>query len=100
MVVKRIGVLSLGRVMGAIYGGMGLLFGLIFSVVSLLGAAFGAAFQDTGGLESMFGLLFGVGAVILLPLFYGLMGFLAGLLTAALYNLAARFVGGLVLELE
>jgi hypothetical protein len=28
------------------------------------------------------------------------MGFLAGLLTAALYNLAARFVGGLVLELE
>lgn len=99
MVVKRIGVLSLGKVMGAIYGGMGLLFGLIFSFVSLLGLAFGAALQDTGGFESMFGLLFGVGAVVLLPVFYGLMGFLAGLLTAALYNLAARFVGGLELEL-
>ncbi|HEX6199700.1 MAG TPA: hypothetical protein VF150_05500 [Thermoanaerobaculia bacterium] len=100
MIVKRIGVLSLGKVMGTIYGGMGLLFGLIFSFVSLLGAAFGAAFQDGSGLESMFGLVFGVGAVVFLPVFYGLMGFLAGLLTAALYNLAARFVGGLVLELE
>ncbi|HSL84069.1 MAG TPA: hypothetical protein VLF66_14955, partial [Thermoanaerobaculia bacterium] len=65
----------------------------------LLGLAFGAALQDGTGIESMFGLLFGVGAVVLLPIFYGLMGFLAGLLTAALYNLAARVVGGLELEL-
>lgn len=100
MTVKRIGVLSLGKVMGAVYGGMGLLFGLIFSLVSLLGAAFGSAFQDSTGLESLFGLLFGVGAVVLLPIFYGLMGFLAGLLTAAIYNLVARLVGGLELELE
>lgn len=100
MIVKRIGVLSLGKVMATIYGGMGLLFGLIFSFVSLLGLAFGAALQDGSGLESMFGLVFGVGAVVFLPVFYGLMGFLGGLLIAALYNLAARFVGGLVLELE
>jgi len=97
--VRSIRVLSLGKVMGTIYAGMGLLFGLIFSFVSLLGVAFGAALQEGTGFESMFGLLFGVGAVILLPIFYGLMGFLGGLLMAALYNLAARVVGGLELEL-
>lgn len=100
MTVKRIGVLSLGRVMGTIYGGMGLLFGLIFSIVAILGTAFGTAFQEATGADALLGALFGVGAVILLPIFYGLMGFLAGLLMAALYNLAARFVGGLELELE
>jgi hypothetical protein len=44
--------------------------------------------------------LFGVGAVILLPLFYGLMGFLMGMLTAALYNLIAGWLGGVELEVQ
>ena len=100
MTVRRIGVLSLAKVMGTIYGGLGLVFGLVFSFVALLGTAFGTAFEGASGPEALFGVLFGVGAVILLPIFYGLMGFLAGLLVSALYNLAARVVGGLELELE
>jgi len=100
MTVTRIGALSLAKVMGLIYGGMGLLFGLVFSFFAHLGAAFGRAFEGASGPEALFGALFGVGAVIFLPIFYGLMGFLAGLLTAALYNLAARAVGGLELEVE
>ena len=100
MTVKRIGVLSLGKVMGAIYGGFGLLFGVIFSFVAVIGTAFGTAFEGASGAEALLGAVFGIGAVIFLPLFYGLMGFLGGLLMAALYNLAARFVGGLELELE
>lgn len=100
MTVKRIGALSLAKVMGLIYGGLGLLFGLVFSFFALLGAAFGRAFEGASGLEALFGALFGVGAVIFLPIFYGLMGFLAGLLVATLYNFAARVVGGLELEVE
>lgn len=99
MIVRRIGVMSLAKVMGTIYGGLGLVFGLIFSFVALLGAAFGSAFQDATGVEALLGALFGVGAVVFLPLFYGLMGFLGGLLTGGLYNLAARAVGGLELDL-
>lgn len=100
MTVKSIGVLSLAKVMGTIYAGLGLVIGLVFSFFALLGAAFGSALQESTGLEALFGALFGVGAVIVLPMFYGLMGFLGGLLTGALYNLAARAVGGIELEME
>lgn len=100
MTIKHIRVLSLAKVMGIIYGSLGLIFGLIFSFFALLGAAFGSLFQDSHGIEALFGALFGVGAVIALPILYGLMGFIMGLLVSALYNLAARTVGGLELELE
>jgi hypothetical protein len=97
MTLKRIGVLSCGKVMGLLYAVFGLIAGLLLSVLSLLGVAIGAASGDG---EAALGALFGVGAVILLPIVYGLLGFLAGMLVSALYNLAARFTGGLELELR
>lgn len=104
MIVKRIGVLSLGKVLGTIYGTLGLIFGLIFSLVSLLGIAFGAVMDQAGGsgalMGTMFGALFGLGAVVVLPILYGAMGFVLGLLVAAVYNFAARAIGGLELEVE
>lgn len=100
MIVKRIGVLSLAKVMAILYAGIGLVAGLVFSFVALLGTAFGTAFQETTGAEAFFGAIFGIGAVIVLPILYGLMGFVGGLLSSALYNLAARLVGGLELDVE
>jgi hypothetical protein len=44
--------------------------------------------------------LFGVGSIIFLPIFYGILGFIGGLITAWTYNLVARFAGGLEIELE
>jgi hypothetical protein len=41
-----------------------------------------------------------VGAVIFLPIFYGIIGFVGGLISALLYNLIARLVGGIELEVE
>jgi hypothetical protein len=46
------------------------------------------------------GLLFGVGAIVLLPIFYGLLGFVCALVGAALYNVVAKLTGGIELELE
>ncbi len=48
----------------------------------------------------MLGLLFGVGAVVVMPIVYGLLGFVSALVGAALYNLVARVTGGIELELE
>ena len=99
MVVKRVGVWSLGRVSGLIYGVMGLVAGALFSVIAMFGAALGAVEQ--GGPGAMFlGLFFGIGAVVVLPVFYGLMGLVFGCIAAALYNLIAGFVGGVEVELE
>ena len=39
-------------------------------------------------------MLFGAGAIIVLPIFYGVFMFVMGLIQAALYNLAAKWTGG------
>ena len=48
----------------------------------------------------MLGLFFGVGAVVFLPLMYGVLGGLCALLVAGLYNLMAGWLGGVELTLE
>ena len=98
MTLKSVGVLSCAKVAGLLYGLMGLLFGALFSFLSVLGLAFGSAQGDAEG--AFLGLVFGVGAVILLPIFYGVLGFIATAIGAALYNLIAKMAGGIELELE
>ena len=96
--VRRLGVLSLGKVMGALYGLLGLIFGALFSVFSLIGAGFAGA--GGAGEDAVLGLVFGVGAVIILPLVYGFFGFIGGLLTALLFNLVTGIAGGLEMEVD
>lgn len=96
--VSRIGVLSLAKMLAVAYAFLGLFIGGVLSLISVMGAAMGgAAGADSGGLVAM---LFGVGAVIILPIVYGCLGFLGGLITAPLYNLVAKVVGGVEIELS
>jgi hypothetical protein len=99
MVLKSVGVLSCGKVFGVIYGAFGLIVGAIFSLFSMVGMAVGATSSEEPA-AALFGMLFGVGAIIILPFFYGVMGFIGGVITAAIYNLVARAAGGIELELE
>ncbi|HEX9670962.1 MAG TPA: hypothetical protein VGC93_15930 [Thermoanaerobaculia bacterium] len=96
-ILKRIGVLSCGKMMGALYALMGLIFGAIFSLLSLVGGLAGLA---SGEDQAIFGVLFGVGAIVILPILYGIFGFLGGLLTAFLYNVVAGIAGGVELQLQ
>jgi hypothetical protein len=105
MIIKSIRVLSLAKIMAAIYAAMGLFAGLIFSLISVFGVAMGSLFQHANGAPdaifgTIFGVLFGLGAVIVLPIFYGIMGFIAGLLISLVYNFVASTFGGLELEVE
>ena len=95
MVLKSIGVFSLAKMMGTLYATIGFFVGLIFALLSVVGAGFAGS-----GSEGFFALMFGVGAVIILPVFYGVMSFIAGALIAALYNLIAGMAGGVELNLE
>jgi hypothetical protein len=95
MVIKRIGVLSAAKLYAAISFAMGLIFGVFFALASVIGMSMGA--QDE---SAFFGMMFGVGAVVFLPIFYGLMGFVFGAIGAALYNLFAGMVGGLEVETQ
>jgi hypothetical protein len=104
VVVRRVGVWSAARVSGLLYALLGLVIGGLFSVFALVGAAIGAAASAAespeGALGSVAGALFGLGAVVVLPIFYGLLGLVGGALSAAFYNLAAGWVGGIELDLQ
>jgi hypothetical protein len=95
--ITRIGLVSAAKVAFVIYAVIGLIVGCIVAVASLLGATLSAV---SGDRSAIFGAIFGVGAVILLPLMYGFFGALGALASAALYNLTAGVVGGVELTLE
>lgn len=103
MVLRRVGVLSCGKVLGALYALLGLIIGGIYALLALLFAVIGVSTaQETGDALAggVFGVLFGVGAIILFPILYGVLGFVGGVIAAFLYNLISRFVGGIELDLE
>jgi hypothetical protein len=87
-VVKSVGVLSFARIMGLIYGCMGLIVVPIFLIAALAGVF-------TGNARVAFPLVFAIFA----PLIYGAIGFVFGAIGALIYNLVAAWVGGFELEL-
>ena len=96
MVLKRIDVLSAGKVLGAVYA----LFGLIGSFFFVLAGLFMAVVSGDGGGEIAVGLIGFVLIALFFPVAQGVAGFLGGLLGALLYNLVASLVGGIEFDLE
>ena len=94
MIVNRVGVLSVGKIASVLYGILGLFIGGFVSLITMGGTSLaGPGFGP-------FGVLFGVGAIILFPLMYGAVGLIGGVLAAALYNLLAGIMGGIELEVS
>ncbi len=92
-ILKRIGVKSAARIAGVAYGLMGLVFGAFMSIAALISASTG----QTTGIQ---GLIFGVGSIIVLPIFYGVMGYIMTLIAAAFFNWVVQWTGGLEVEVE
>lgn len=82
---------SVGKIFALLYGIMGFIMGVVAFLVALVSAA-----EE----ESVFGLLFGAILFFLLPLGYGLLGLVFGYVSAWLYNVAAKRVGGIEVEVE
>lgn len=98
MVIRRINAISAAKVQGVLGAFIGLLIGACISLVMLAFGGMAAAASDEGAAAGMMGMLFGVGSIVILPIFYGVVGFIGGLIWAALYNLAAKWTGGLEIE--
>jgi hypothetical protein len=84
-IIKSVGVLSIAKIMGLIYGCLGLIFAPFFLLFGLIGIAAGHQGAPFAG---AFGLVF----ALLMPIFYGLLGFITGA--------TAKLVGGFELEME
>jgi hypothetical protein len=94
MIIKRVAVLKLAIFQSALMAAFGLIVALIFMV-------FGAMFSGLAGHQAAGAMgVAGIFMLIILPIFYGVVGFIAGAIGAALYNLIAGIVGGIEIEVE
>ena len=91
--LKRIGVGSAFKLTGFLYLFIGFIFGALITLAVFAG------FKPGGG-GGMMSLIFGTLAIVILPILYGVLGAIAGVIGALLYNISARVTGGLDLELE
>jgi len=94
-VVKRIGPGSAFKVGLVLYAFLGLIIGALFTLISLVAAPFARE-----GSPHFMGAMFGVGAIIILPIFYGIIGGIGAAIGALLYNLVASWVGGLEVDIS
>jgi hypothetical protein len=98
MVIKGVGALSVAKIAAVLYAGIGLLIGVVFALIGTAGFASQLSGPDSN--VPFVGMLFGVGAIIILPICYGLMGFIFTLIGATIFNMAARLTGGVQIEVQ
>ena len=91
--INRVDVLLLAKVMGLLYAVFGFIIGTIVSISFMLGINIPQEQQAAS-------MGFGIASAIIFPVIYGGMGFVGGVITAFLYNLAAKNIGGLKVETE
>ncbi|MFA6186824.1 MAG: DUF3566 domain-containing protein [Phycisphaerae bacterium] len=84
-IIKRIAPLQLGKLLAVLYG---LLF-LILAPFMIVATIFE---KNSNPGKIIFFIFF--------PLLYALLGFVGGIIIAALYNLCSKFVGGIKITLE
>lgn len=105
LVIKKFGVLSVGKIYAVMMLIVSLIiaipYGLIIIVVSLIGGIGAGSVDGTAGLAfGGGGVVMGLGIMIGLPIFYGAMGFVGGIIGALIYNILAGLVGGVEIEVE
>jgi len=87
--LKKVGVFSAAKISAILMA----IFGLIGAIIILiLGAAIAPVVESLGLVE------FGIAAVIIVPIMYGIIGFLLGAVGAFFYNLIAGWIGGIKME--
>lgn len=86
--------------LGIVYAVM---YGLLALVMALLMMPFFAIMSSIGGENAKnmpaIGLLGGLAILILAPIFYGVIGFIGGVIAALIYNLVASWTGGIEVTL-
>ncbi len=96
--LKRVAPLQAGKMLAALYGLLSLIV-VPFMFVAMTMA--GLAARSHGGAPPFpFMVGMGMGFVLLLPFLYALMGFVVGVISAWVYNLLTKWIGGFEFEFE
>ena len=91
MVIRRVGALSCAKVAGLLYLILGFVIGACLSLFAMAGSFAGAS-------NSFFPMTMGLGAIVLMPIFYGGFGFVGTLIMAALFNAVVGITGGIEVD--
>jgi hypothetical protein len=98
--VKRIAPGSAFKVGLVVYAFLGLIVGICMALFSMVAGSLGSlAGGGVPGARTL-GYGFGLGAIIIFPILYGIVGGIGGVIAAAVYNLAAGWVGGLEVDIS
>src|SRR4029079_19826665 len=94
MTIKRFGVFSVAKMQALLGFARGLSVGVIYGLVFIIMGASMAAIAPRE--EAMFGgvstVVIGIIMMIAIPLFYGVLGFIGGLIAPLCYNANARII--------
>ena len=82
--IRKFGVLQTAKVVGALYALLGLVFVPIFLVISMFTP------NESG---------MGAGFALVMPILYGVLGFIFTAIACAIYNFVSGLVGGIEVEL-
>lgn len=96
--LKKITPLQLGKMLAIIYGLGSLILIPFFLLFTLLASLAPTPMGGNPAMPVMLGM--GIGMMVLMPIMYALMGFITGLIGALIYNLVARWIGGIEVEVE
>lgn len=94
-VVKRVGPVSLAKMLGGVYALMGLIGVAFFLPFMLL-----IPLLEPGASQAWLGLGAGLVMLVAAPVVYGILGLVGGALVAVVYNWLARPLGGIELQIE
>jgi hypothetical protein len=98
--VKRIGPASAFKVGAVAYAFLGLILGVCMALFSMMAGSLGSLASGVAPGARVLGFGFGAGAIIIFPILYGIIGGIFGAIGAAIYNLAAGWVGGLEVDIN
>ncbi len=90
--IKKIGILSAAKIEAALGAVIGFIAGIFMALI-------GTTIMSFTELPGTYGILYGVAAIIILPIIYAGVGFIGGLIIAFFYNVIAGAIGGIEMEL-
>lgn len=94
--VKSVGVMSVAKLEAVIMAIAGLIMGVLYAFASASLGVLGTVVGGSAGFLLGFGLL----SIVVMPVLFAIMGFIAGAIGAFLYNIVAGKVGGIELEFD
>jgi len=101
MTIRRFGVISVAKMHGLLMFIFGLIIGILYGLFFIV---FGAAMSAAGGSDARVGgmssIVAGIGFMIGVPILYGILGFVMGIIGALIYNALSGIIGGIKFELE